>query len=190
MAACDGERRAVPTSSDDTVILPLAIGNTWWGTSYVYNLADSTVDTSKVTIMVAADTIAAGIRWFDYSIYPPGPKTGRNWSCNRPDGLYRLARYFGDDLEPGLEVKFPARRGDIYLRGPDTVRVVSADSLLQVGGRAVRCQVHVCRTTEYGFTFIQYLSPGLGYVRMEATSPGDSSDQARVHFELDSALLL
>jgi len=190
MAACDGERRAVLTSSRAPEILPLAIGNIWWGTSYVYNLADSTVDTSKVTIMVAADTIAAGSRWFDYSIYPPGPKTMRNWSCNRSDGLYRLARFYGDSLEPGLEVRYPALRGDVYMRGPDTVRVVSTDSLVQVSGRMVRCHVHVCRSTEYGFMFIQYLSPALGYVRTEAAQPGEDPGQARVHFELDSALLL
>lgn len=167
-----------------TYIVPLAVGNRWWGT--VINRTGDTPDTSSGYQVISKDSVVNDETWYRLTINEAAPRPLGVWRANRPDGHYRLDH---DNLEwvAKLEILYPCREGDQYNRGNYPVTVVATGVPVTAGGRTYRCQVHCLELPTD--SVVQYLAPGVGMVRAETFLDGNHGPEPDFEYWLDSAVI-
>lgn len=139
---------------DTTVMIPLSIGNTWYGYSAQYDEYGTIVRNGSDTTTLVKDTTINGEKWY----LTNAPLTTA--VTNRADGYYIWPLYLGRDGLATMAAKFPTQKGDTFGLGrepyideegdvTDTLlkyfEVASTDTVIKVRAGTFHCYEYLYR---------------------------------------------
>ena len=138
------------------VIYPLSVGSKWNIRETKYDTSDIPTSNFTFQTQIYRDTIISNERWFT------ADNQGVFWYSNRLDGLYS----FDHDQQPFMFYKYPAAKGDSYIRLDDSIFIKSVDSMVSVPAGNFSCILYqiINRKTKYIYAE-DFVSPNVGGVR-------------------------
>ncbi|MBU0982385.1 MAG: hypothetical protein KKA42_00830, partial [candidate division Zixibacteria bacterium] len=159
LSACDDEP---PTQSQPpaNVIVPLAVGNTWWGTYTYYDSLGNEVFSRGTKTAVLDPAVLRWQVWYGWEI-DDGLHGPNELVRNFADGFYQYATDSLGMPAPIHILKYPADSGDTFNRDGRTVTVISTHDTVTVPAGQFVCYVYESE----GFT--QYVQPNTGLVIVE-----------------------
>lgn len=154
------------TTDDPRVIIPLAVGNQWWGKIVYYDSTGTAVDTATLGYRISGDTLIDGQVWAMWELTLNDTVLGSAPVRNTKEGYW-----FGS----ALQIKYPASEGDTYQwvsgspESPgDTVDVTVVETNLSVSVPAGSFTCYIYRDhVGDRVSCDKYLSPNLGYIKWE-----------------------
>ncbi len=213
LAGCgDNATDPDPNPSNDHVkagdinrIVPIALGNVWYGNFVQYNQYGTVVNSGQDTTLIERDTVISGEHWYQINV------PLQTLYANRSDGFY-LWPIWIKGSRPGLIAKYPAKTGDTfevtrseYLNEDGDV----VDTVLkywQVG--AIDTTIKVVAGTFHCYEYLQvqrsvnglvpdsliqrpdryYFARGVGFVSRDLFGlPVKNGSDLKLHWELTSA---
>jgi len=196
----------VNCSDDDIVsspevtryILPLKVGNQWWGTLMNYDSAGTPTDTIPIVYRIIGDTVFQNETWYKWELEYNGSiltdSTNSPLMTNRNDGVYQWIK---DSSDASIWYQYPAAVADtfmsLYLK-PDSASkatVISIDTAINVPSGEYVCYHYNIENTYNIFDAEMLLAPNIGFVRWESNNDTTSAGQKFMteRYELDSLFL-
>jgi len=156
------------------VIMPLEMGNKWYGTNIFYYESGST-EINSVEMEIKDTIYNDNECWYLTMERGFRPRHGY---LNRSDGLYMTI--FESDNQTGdpiLYCKYPARVGDIYAAGNAQAEVLRLDTIDIASIGAVESMLYYYYIPDSGSAITQYIwwTPNLGMIKMTYTIQSDSA---------------
>jgi hypothetical protein len=149
------DKPSVPISGpENSVIVPLAVGNKWTGTQVDGWIGSDDTTCHVKTIEVIDEIVIDDERWYrTRRILDDDTLSSNQICCNRANGLWVNTM---DDVdtygEPYLLAKYPAEAGDTYwlgdYDGSPYVTVISVDSSIEVPYGTFRCYCYVLQSPD------------------------------------------
>ena len=161
------------TNSNDTVIMPLKVGNKWTGKLWTLDEASHNYYERQGIYRISNDTSYDNATWYVMDrIIDVDTSTGYFTFHNENDGLHSLYEISVQNFMKTLWAKHPASVGDEYLSGPnnsETVTVTAVDTVITVAYGDFICTVyrHEYNSTSGPKEDIYYLGPNIGLVKIE-----------------------
>lgn len=158
-----------PTSptTDETVIMPLKVGNNWTYKSTKFYTNGEEGESSQYTMSILYDSVCNEERCYKPYFNISQIDTVPFFFLNRKDGLYLLTM---EKAEYILAFKFPAFKGDKYAFGNDTIRVESIDTNYTVPAGTFKCIKYVRESyyeNKIHDLLISYYCLGIGEIAAE-----------------------
>jgi len=168
-AGCDDSG----TNNDDTLIMPLGVGNLWRGTLWTFDETGEVLFEQSSDYHISESNYYNGKMWYIVDQITDGDTaSGVFIFRNESDGLY--TRYSTDTLAAltSLWAKFPASVGDHYYSGPgniEEVTVTATDTVVETVYSEYICNVYKHELTVYTWPIYDkyYLAPNIGFAKIE-----------------------
>jgi len=162
--------KVVNGDDDDTVLMPLKIGNSWTYYKEEFDSAGTILDTATFFRSISIDTVVQGIRWYGLNA---------SWYAHRPYGLWRChilssfeERYYWYYLYPasaGSSSHFSSFFSDsagCEIKVADTKHALTSPAGLFI------CYTYVvdlsCMAGSVSDSIIEFFSPRVGMIGLEA----------------------
>lgn len=147
----------------DSVIVPLAIGNTWVTEITEYNSSGQIIDEYLGTGIIVGDTLIEDWTWYLLETDTAGIDT--SVTTNKADGLWGIT-----DSTTNPEVlllKFPATVGETYPLYQATVAVEANDASVTVPAGTFSCYYYRVYVPIFGTIGRVWATPNVGIIRAE-----------------------
>jgi len=167
------------SGSDDALIMPLAVGNSWHGILTTYAEDGSIMFEQSSVYYVTGEYNYNNQQWFEINHALDGDTAeGVFVFRNNDDGLYALYETDSSIAPPVLWAKHPASKGDEYYSGPgdeEFVEVTDVNVVVPVLDVNYICNVYE-REAVFYFDFppidVYSLGPNIGFVKIERHRSG------------------
>lgn len=207
---CDDNNPIQPTLGKPAEIIPLAVGNQWWGTLLILDSSGAAIDTFKRVHQIIGDSVISNgftvdsltgdttfhtETWYKWqTIYNDtgiSSATVLFLFTNKKDGIHGQSSSLG----PSLSYKFPAVVGDTFLTtfsfltlGKLSVR--STDTVITIDQGTHSCYQYASDGRSILGASREFVAPNIGTVKWEVDSkiPG-GTPYLREVYVLDSLLL-
>ena len=166
----DNSTNSVPQISTNQIV-PLKVGNQWNLTVNSYD-SSNVLQSGNISIMILRDTVIAGQRWYEMPIH---------LLCQNDS----IGLTIYSESSNQLMFKYPAKVGEVYFNYGDTVTVVNVDTLITVPAGTFKCyQYHYKSNSSW------FISPGVGFIKYEATKLSNANTLMVYYWETLSSIIL